>query len=170
MRGKRRKGRSRADGDAERMNAWAAWSGARRGDGARSLWGATLREVGAEEPTEVMMNGMTLMAIDEAWRSDRCVARRWMLSRWWRWWRCWLSTMALTGQWVARRWGRIVNDDGRLAAVSRASRRCKNQCSWQWIAEQIELRWNYLCCSVSQGCDVITPESSVRWEEDSGPG
>ena len=65
---------------------------------------------------------------------------------------------------------KVNGDDGRLAAVSRASRRCKTQCSWQWIAEQIELRWSYLCCSVSQGFDVITPESSVRWEEDSGPG
>ena len=64
MREKRRKGRSRAGDDAELDDAWAAWSGARRGDGARSLWSdATLREVGAEEPTEVM-NGMALLAID----------------------------------------------------------------------------------------------------------
>ena len=53
------------------MNAWAAWSGARRGDDARSLCDATLREVGAEEPTEVM-NGMTV------WRSTgMCLWRVW---------------------------------------------------------------------------------------------
>ena len=86
------------------MNAWAAWSGARRGDGARSLWSdATLREVGAEEPTEVT-SGMALLAVDKACVSDGCGARRMQLCRWWGWWRCWLSTKALTGQWVARRY------------------------------------------------------------------
>ena len=36
--------------------------------------------------------------------SDGCGARRMQLGRWWGWWRCWLATMALTGQWVARRY------------------------------------------------------------------
>ena len=40
-----------------------------------------LREVGAEEPTEVTVNGMTLLAIDRH-VSDGCGARRMQLGRW----------------------------------------------------------------------------------------
>ena len=67
MRGKLWRGRSRAGDDAEldERVGGVKWCSTRWC--ARSLWGATLREVvGAEEPTEVT-SGMTMMAIDEAW-------------------------------------------------------------------------------------------------------
>ena len=102
--GSGRKGRSRADDDAEldERVGGVKWCSTRWC--ARSLWGATLREVGAEEPTEVM-SGMTMLTIDEACVSDGCGARRMQLGRWWGW--CLMTvlttTMALTGQWVARR-------------------------------------------------------------------
>ena len=95
-------GRGRCKGSSEKgaheqtmmrswMNAWAAWSGARRGDGCSESFEVMRRsvEVGAEEPTEVM-SGMTMLAIDEACVSDGCGARRMQLGRWWGWWRCWL--------------------------------------------------------------------------------
>ena len=88
------------------MNAWAAWSGARRGDGARSLlrcdapWSRGWRADGGNDERDDVVGDR------QACVSDGCGARRMQLGRWWGWWRCWLATMALTGQWVARRWGR----------------------------------------------------------------
>ena len=86
------------------MNAWAACSGARRGDGARRLWDATLRRSrgwradGGNEQDGVVGDRQACV-------SDGCGARRMQLGRWWGW--CLMTvlttTMALTGQWVARR-------------------------------------------------------------------
>ena len=99
----RGKGSSRADDDAEldKRVGGVKWRSTRWW--CSETWGATLREVGAEEPTEVT-NGMVLLMIDRHvsltgvapggcsevdGEIDGGVGYR---------------RMALTGQWVARRW------------------------------------------------------------------
>ena len=111
--GSGRKGRSRADDDAEldERVGGVKWCSTRwwRSETLRcdAPWESRLKR-----PTEVT-SGMTMLAIDEACVSDGCGARRMQLGRWW-------GCMAV-----------LAIDDGSDGTVSRPEVRSNSQRRWR---------------------------------------
>ena len=135
------------------MNAWAAWSGAPRGDDARIFlkwrdapWSRGWRADGGNGERGDLV-GDRQACLWRVWCPEdaaRSMVR--MITV--------LTTGAMTGQWVALVRSIVNNEDGQPATVSRARKR-------KW-------RCNYLGCRMGQDFEITTPESSVQWEDDNG--